>query len=48
VFLLKESSKRKRKASEIEEVKNEENLLKENKQEFLMASKKAFKDKQVL
>ena len=38
--LIKPSSKRKRTRSEIEEVKEEEKLLKTNKQEFLKETKK--------
>jgi signal transduction histidine kinase len=37
--LLKSSSKRKRNRSELEEVKEEEKMLKENKQEFLRVVK---------
>ena len=48
--LLKNNSKRKRTKSEIEEVKEEESNLKENKQEFLQnikRLKKELKDKEV-
>jgi hypothetical protein len=43
---LKPGSKRKRTKSELEEVKEEEKFLKENKQEFLKAVKKLKNDSQ--
>jgi hypothetical protein len=48
VFLLKSSSKRKRKHNEIEEVKQEEEELKRDKQGFLHDSKRRKEQEQSL
>src|SRR6185312_8767522 len=47
-FLLKDSSKGKRKRHEMEEVKDEESQLKENKQEYLQQVKRLKQDNEEL
>jgi hypothetical protein len=45
---MKDSSRRKRTLEELEEVKEEERALRENKQSFLLEAKRMREDKMIL
>jgi hypothetical protein len=48
VALLKETSKRKRNRKELEEVKEEESRMKENKQQYFHETKRLRREKELL